>query len=151
MRSLCQDTAKPMSMRCWNFCRVKVSWVSKLVGVNAKPMSRICAADVKIMRSRCRDACEADINTNAKPMSRRQTQAVSCMCRRAWIMEIHTNTLMPDGHTQTDICSCQSLHCLLGFLLVLYRNIVSTIERASRSNVRPGFLGFEAGGLPKNQ
>ena len=89
MRSMCQVNAKPMSTRIWEFSRVKVGWVPKIVGVNAKPMSRICAAHVKIMRSRCRDACEADINTNAKPMSRRQTQAVSCMCRRAWIMEIH--------------------------------------------------------------
>ena len=75
MRSMCQVNAKPMSTRSWEFSRVKVGWVPKIVGVNAKPMSRICAADVKIMRSRCRDACEADINTNAKPMSRRQTQA----------------------------------------------------------------------------
>ena len=41
MRSLWQDTAKSMSMRCWKFCRVKVCWVSKVVGVNAKPMSRM--------------------------------------------------------------------------------------------------------------
>ena len=88
-RSLCQDNAKPMSKRIWEFCRITVGWVSRVVGVNVKPMSRICTAEVKMIRSRCRDACEADVNTNAKPMSRRQTLAVSCMCRRAWIMEIH--------------------------------------------------------------
>ena len=79
MRSRCQDNAKPMSERIWEFCRVKVGWVSRVVGVNAKPMSRMCAADVKIMRGRCRDECDVDINTTAKPMSRRQSQAVSCM------------------------------------------------------------------------
>ena len=61
-----------MSTRIWEFCRVKVGWVSRVVGGNAKPMSRIRAADVKIipdnakpmprrMRSRCQD--------KAKPMS----------------------------------------------------------------------------------
>ena len=73
MQSRCQDNAKPMSKRIWEFCRVKVGWVSRVVGVNTKPMSRICAADVKIMRSRCRDECEVDINTTAKPMSRRKS------------------------------------------------------------------------------
>ena len=34
--------------------------------------------------------------------------------------------------------SHQSSHWLLGFLIVLYRNIVLIIKRASRSNVRPG-------------
>ena len=102
MRSRCQDNAKPMPTRIWEFCRVKVGWVSRVVGVNAKPMSRICAADVKIMRSRCRDECEVDINTTAKPMSRRQSQAVSCMYRRARMMEVHTNALTADGNTQTD-------------------------------------------------
>ena len=110
-RSLCQDNAKPMSKRIWEFCRVKVGWVSRVVGVNVKPMSRICTAEVKIMRSRCRDACEADINTNAKPMSRRQTQAVSCMCRRAWIMDVHTNTLTPDGHTDRYVLANLCIDC----------------------------------------
>ena len=64
MRSLCQDNAKPMSKRIWKFCRVKVGWVSKVVRFNAKPMSRICAADVKITRSR------AEVKPNGKPMSR---------------------------------------------------------------------------------
>ena len=76
MGSLCQDNAKPMSKRIWKLCRVKVGWVSKLVDrvkvgwvskvvrVNAKPTSRICAANVKITRSR------AEVKPNAKPMSR---------------------------------------------------------------------------------
>ena len=103
MQSRCQDNAKPMSKRIWEFCRVKVGWVSRVVGVNAKPMSRMCAADVKIMRSRCRDESEVDINTTAKPMSRRQSQAVSCMYRRARMMEVHTNALTADGNKQTDM------------------------------------------------
>ena len=32
-------------------------------------------ADVKIMRSRCQGECEADVKTNAKPMSRRHSHA----------------------------------------------------------------------------
>ena len=64
MRSICQDNAKPMSTRIWEFCRVKVGWVSRVVGGNAKPMSRIRAADVKISPD------------NAKPMPRRR----SCWC-----------------------------------------------------------------------
>ena len=102
VRSRCQDNAKPMSKRIWEFCRVKVGWVSRVVGVNAKPMSRMCAADVKIMRSRCRDESEVDINTTAKPMSRRQSQAVSCMYRRAWIMDVHIYKRIDARWKQTD-------------------------------------------------
>ena len=55
MRSRCQDNAKPMSNRIWEFCRVKVGWVSNVVGANAKPMSRItrsrCQASAKSMSS----------------------------------------------------------------------------------------------------
>ena len=102
-RSRCQDNAKPMSKHIWELCKVKVGWVSSALAVNAKPMSRMCAADVKTMRSRCRDESEVDINTTAKPMSRRQSQAVSCMYRRARMMEVHTNALTADGNKQTDM------------------------------------------------
>ena len=64
MRSLCQDNAKPMPKRVWKFYRVKVGWVSKVVRVNVKSMSRICAVDIKITRSL------AEVKPNAKPMSR---------------------------------------------------------------------------------
>ena len=77
MRSRCQDNAKPMSKRIWEFYRVKVGWVSRIVGVIAKPMSRTYAANATIMRSQCQDECEVDINTIAKPMSKRQSQANS--------------------------------------------------------------------------
>ena len=106
MRSIYQDNAKPMSTRIWEFCRLKVGWVSRVVGVNAKPMSRICAADVKIMRSQCRNECKVDINTIAKPMSRRQSQAVNFMYKRARIMEVNTNTLMTDGNKQSLCVDC---------------------------------------------
>ena len=103
MRSRCQDNAKPMSKRIWEFYRVKVGWVSRVVGVNAKPMSRTYAADATIMRSRCQDECEVDINAIAKPMSKRQSLAVSCMYIRARIMEVYTNTLTANGNKRTNI------------------------------------------------
>ena len=106
MRSMCQVNAKPMSTRIWEFSRVKVGWVPKIVGVNAKPMSRICAADVKIMRSRCRDECETDMKINAKPMPRRNLQAVICMRNGARRIDVHTNTLKADWQIfLTNVCS----------------------------------------------
>ena len=53
-----------MSKSIWKFYRVKVGWVSKVVRVNAKPLPRICAVDIKITRSL------AEVKPNAKPMSR---------------------------------------------------------------------------------
>ena len=103
MRSRCQDNAKPMSKRIWEFYRVKVGWVSRIVGVIAKPMSRTYAANATIMRSQCQDECEVDINTIAKPMSKRQSQAVSCMYIRARTMEVYTNTLTANGNKRTNI------------------------------------------------
>ena len=47
MRSRCRDNARPMANRIWDFCRVKVGWVSRIVGCSARPMSSYCEADVR--------------------------------------------------------------------------------------------------------
>ena len=96
----------------------------------------------RIKRSRCQD--------NAKPMSRRMRsrcryKGEANVNKTITGSPLHAQTNMQNGSTHIDarwetrmqIFSHQSLHWLLGFLLVLYRNIVLIIKRASRSNVRP--------------
>ena len=105
------------------------------------------------MRSRCQEcaqpmsrSCEADVETNPKSISiqlRSRCQegnhrpSVACTDEHGWWK--YTQTHWRQMETNRQICSYQSLHWLLGFFLVLHRNIDLTIKRASRSNVRPGF------------
>ena len=146
-----------MSNRIWKFCKAKVGWVSTFVGVNATPLSirkntRLssdreaevakkvqaeCGAYVKIMRSRCQDgrevdlnimrsrcqgkceATEADGNPNAKPMPRRpRSQCREDTRTRTRRMEVHTHTkkLAPNGNTQSYMFY-QCFNWLLAFII----------------------------------
>ena len=84
MRRRCQYYfAKPMSKRMRTYVKKNAKPMPVLfweadVKTIVKPMSRwmrsrcqdACEADVMIMRSRCQGECEADVEMNAKPISR---------------------------------------------------------------------------------
>ena len=114
----CQNKAMPISKRywrvehyrlsssagvkvgwVWEFCRVKVIWVQRVVRVHAKPMSNItrsrCQDNAKPMsrrmRTRCENKSEADAkkNSSAKPMSKRvpdNAKPMSSFLNNAWPM-----------------------------------------------------------------
>ena len=120
IRSLCQDDCEAdvgivLRSRCQSECDADVKmnvlhYVFPFCELGGdlfhELCQRACDADVMIMRSRCQGECEATVKSNAKPMSHRARSR----CRegthtRTRRMEVHTHTnkLMPNGNTQSDM------------------------------------------------